>query len=145
MRSCPIGFLRSPDYIHRHLWGQRDSGILTNSSTFFLQNAILTMSDATVVAAPVLESFSQKLLIAAGATDREAEVVADHLVESSLLGHDSHGILRLPEYLGFVAEGSITAGAEITVDQRSPSSAVVDCGLGFGPVGAVRAIETAIS
>ena len=103
------------------------------------------MSDATVVAAPVLESFSQKLLIAAGATDREAEVVADHLVESSLLGHDSHGILRLPEYLGFVAEGSITAGAEIAVDQRSPSSAVVDCGLGFGPVGAVRAIETAIS
>ncbi len=102
------------------------------------------MPETKLISAPDLESLSLELLVAAGATSGEAAIVAEHLVESSLLGHDSHGILRLPEYLGFVAEGSIVPGAEITVDKRSPTSAVVDCGLGFGPVGGVRAMETAI-
>ncbi len=67
-----------------------------------------------------------------------------HLVESSLMGHDSHGILRLPEYLDFVADGSIVPGAEIEIDRRSPTSAVIDCGRGFGPVGGIRAVELAM-
>jgi len=102
------------------------------------------MTEVTLLAADVLESLARDLLSAAGASGPEAEIVAEHLVTSSLLGHDSHGILRLPEYLGFVAEGSIVPGAEITVERRSPTSAVIDCGLGFGPVGGVRAIEAAI-
>ena len=102
------------------------------------------MTQVTLLAADVLETLARDLLSAAGASGSEAEIVAEHLVTSSLLGHDSHGILRLPEYLGLVEEGSIVPGAEITVERRSVTSAVVDCGLGFGPVGGVRAIETAI-
>ena len=89
------------------------------------------MAEAELLSAEILESLARDLLIAAGATAEEAAIVAGHLVESSLLGHDSHGILRLPEYLGFVADGSIIPGVEITVDRLSPTSAVVDCGLGF--------------
>ena len=36
---------------------------------------------------------------AAGATDEEARTVSDLLVESNLAGHDSHGVLRIPQYV----------------------------------------------
>lgn len=91
-----------------------------------------------------LKSLGRQLFVAAGANQEEAAIVTDHLVDSSLLGHDSHGILRLPEYLGYVAEGSIRLESKVTVDRRSATTAVVDCGGGFGPVGAVRAMDVAI-
>jgi uncharacterized oxidoreductase len=43
------------------------------------------------------------LFRAAGAPADEAALTADHLVTSSLMGCDSHGILRVPEYLDLVA------------------------------------------
>ncbi|MFP6769669.1 MAG: Ldh family oxidoreductase [Planctomycetaceae bacterium] len=101
------------------------------------------MTTSRIFPSPALQSLGEALFAAAGASREEARVVAGHLVESSLLGHDSHGILRLPEYLGFVADGSIVPGAKIAIDRRSPTSAVIDCGHGFGPVGGVRAVELA--
>ena len=71
----------------------------------------------------------------------EAACVAENLVASSLMGHDSHGVLRVPEYVDLVREGKIVPGAKITVARRSGATAIVDCGLNFGPVGAKRAME----
>lgn len=84
------------------------------------------------------------LLHAAGAPLDEAELVAADLAASSLLGVDSHGMLRLPEYLGLVVQGNLVPGAKITVERRSAATAVVDCGYNFGQVGARRAAETAV-
>jgi LDH2 family malate/lactate/ureidoglycolate dehydrogenase len=57
-------------------------------------------------------------------------------VESNLMGYDSHGMLRCMEYLRCVRDGRVKPGAPVTVISESPSTAVVDCGLNFGPVGA---------
>lgn len=84
------------------------------------------------------------LFEAAGALRHEAELTARELVTSSLMGLDSHGILRIPEYLDLVAEGRIVPGAEIRVLPSSSTTAVVDCGLSFGAVGGHRAIGEAI-
>ena len=80
----------------------------------------------------------------AGAGAIEARATAQSLVTSSLMGHDSHGVIRIPEYLGFVADGSIVVNAPVAVERTSPTTAVVDCGRGFGPVGADRAIREGI-
>ena len=37
-----------------------------------------------------------RIFIAAGSTPAEAEIVADHLVEANLRGHDSHGVGMIP-------------------------------------------------
>ncbi len=84
------------------------------------------------------------LLTAAGAGTVEARATAQSLVTSSLMGHDSHGVIRIPEYLGFVADGSIVVNAPLDVQRTSPTTAVVDCGRGFGPVGAERAMREGI-
>jgi hydroxycarboxylate dehydrogenase B len=84
------------------------------------------------------------LFKAAGASAHDAMAVVGSLVTSSLMGHDSHGVIRIPEYLGFVAAGSIVVDAVLAVERTGPATAVVDCGRGFGAVGADKAIRVAI-
>ena len=85
------------------------------------------------------------LFTAAGAKSSDARITVASLVTSSLMGHDSHGAIRIPEYLGFVAEGTINVNAIISVERTGPGTAIVDCGHGFGPVGAERAMHEAMS
>jgi uncharacterized oxidoreductase len=80
----------------------------------------------------------------AGAARNQLKVIVGSLVNSSLMGHDSHGVIRIPEYLGFIADGSIVVDAPITVKRTSDTTAVVDCHRGFGAVGAERAIREGI-
>ena len=81
---------------------------------------------------------------AAGATEREARIVAGLLVESNLLGHDSHGIIRVPQYVRGLEEGKIKAGAETVVDRETAATAVVNGNWGFGHVTATDAMAIAI-
>lgn len=85
------------------------------------------------------------LFAAVGATGNPAAETVDSLVTSSLMGHDSHGVIRIPEYLGFVEDGSIDARAVVNLERTGPTTAVADCGQGFGPVGAACAIREAIA
>ena len=89
----------------------------------------------------VVTEVGVKLFVAAGARPADAEATVISLVTSSLMGHDSHGVIRIPEYLGFVADGRIKADAVVTVERTGPGTAIVDCDHGFGPVGAESAIQ----
>ncbi|MCH2202841.1 MAG: Ldh family oxidoreductase [Fuerstiella sp.] len=84
------------------------------------------------------------LFAAAGVDEAKSQATVGALVTSSLMGHDSHGVMRIPEYLGFVADGSIDIDAPVSVQQTGPTTAVVDCGQGFGAVGAERAVNEAV-
>ncbi len=85
------------------------------------------------------------LFAAIGADEVQARATVDSLVTSSLMGHDSHGVIRIPEYLGFIAEGSILIDSSVAVERTGPTTAIVDCGRGFGPVGAERAVSEAVN
>ncbi len=91
-----------------------------------------------------MERLGVALFRAAGASDYQSQATVASLVTSSLMGHDSHGVIRVPEYLGFIADGSIVVGAPLTVERTSPTTAVVDCHRGFGAVGAERAIREGV-
>ena len=92
----------------------------------------------------MMATVAGSLFRAAGAPPDEAALTAEHLVTSSLMGCDSHGIMRVPEYLALIDEGTIVPGAPVVVDRRSGATALVDCGRNFGPVGSTFAMETAI-
>lgn len=79
-----------------------------------------------------------------GAGTAEADLATAELVKSSLMGHDSHGVMRIPEYLGFIEDGSLKTQVIPVVNQTGPGTAEVECGFGFGAVGATKAIETGI-
>jgi len=48
----------------------------------------------------LIRQIGREMFTAAGCSLEHAAVITDHLVDASLAGHDSHGTLRLYEYIG---------------------------------------------
>jgi uncharacterized oxidoreductase len=69
---------------------------------------------------------------AAGCQSAEAECVATHLVEANLVGHDSHGVIRVSHYVRWLGEGKVLPGRTIQVVFENEVIAVVDGQYGFG-------------
>ncbi len=90
-----------------------------------------------------LRPLATQLFAAAGAPLSEAGIVADHLVEASLRGLDSHGIIRVLFYLDEIAKGRLKPNAPVTVERDRPTTAVVDAHGNFGQVCGVRMVEVA--
>jgi len=91
-----------------------------------------------------LRQFTQKVFEACGAPTSEAATVADHLVKANLAGVDSHGVMRIPQYVREIKEGGIIPGAPINVSRETMTTAIVDGGWNFGLVVAQRAMEVAM-
>lgn len=90
-----------------------------------------------------LRHFADTLLQAAGCAATEAQVVSDHLVEANLLGHDSHGLIRVPLYLGSMANGELCSNRELlTVIDQGPILSF-DGQSGFGQAIARKAMARA--
>ena len=98
-----------------------------------------------VFAAGDLRRLGSDLFAAVGAPCEEAELVADHMVESGLLGHDSHGVLRYPQYVESVRSGKVIPGAPFEILSETPRIAHVSGNWNFGPVTAHRAAQLAVS
>ena len=58
--------------------------------------------------------------------------IAHYLVESNLVGHDSHGVIRIATYIKWLGEGKVLANRSLEVVLESDCLAVVDGGFGFG-------------
>jgi LDH2 family malate/lactate/ureidoglycolate dehydrogenase/isocitrate/isopropylmalate dehydrogenase len=90
-------------------------------------------TDVTVVGEPdvrvpadVLESWSVEVLEAVGVRSAHARDTARVLAYADLSGIDSHGIARLPAYVGALATGVITVDGEPTVHSDGGAVALVD-------------------
>ncbi len=98
---------------------------------------------------PTLESsalitFSTAIFAAAGARDEDSGIVSESLVEANLVGHDSHGVMRLPFYVEWMEKGWVNTEAEFKVVTEAGSFAVIDGDWGFGQVMGRKATELAI-
>lgn len=76
---------------------------------------------------------------AVGAGEQDAATVATSLVGAELRGHESHGLIRVSEYLGQIREGTIDPAAQPEIVHDGGTTIVVDGHWGFGPVVAERA------
>ncbi len=92
-----------------------------------------------------LHNVAFQILVAEGVPENEAEIVATHLVKSNLVGHDSHGIIRIPFYMELMHKGNIVPGAPIEVLKESPTTACIDGNWGFGFVVTEKAMRLAIA
>ena len=94
-----------------------------------------------VFSAEYLRQVGIDLFTACGAPREEAVIVADELVNTSLMGIDSHGVVRYIQYAEDVLKGKIEPGAPMSIVKETPTTAIVDCGLNFGLVTATRMVE----
>jgi uncharacterized oxidoreductase len=98
-----------------------------------------------IITAEKLETIGRNIFAAAGASPEEAEVVASALVRANLVGLDSHGVIRIPQYLGMVRDGRMKFGQPVEVMRETATTAVLNGNWGPGQVCARRAAETAIA
>lgn len=94
--------------------------------------------------AAALMSVAQTILEALGTPPDTAQVVADALVQANLVGHDSHGVIRLDQYATFVRKGHVRPQARPVISAQRQSSAQIDAAHGWGQPAARLATQTAI-
>ena len=70
--------------------------------------------------------------------------MAQLLVRANLRGHDSHGVIRIPQYIASWRKGEANPTAEPQILQEGPATALVDGKLGFGQIVARRGMEVAM-
>ena len=84
------------------------------------------------------------LLRAAGAPEDHASTVARHLADANIMGHDSHGLIRIIQYLRQIEEGLLDPEARPEVVKETTGSAHLNGHRGFGQVVATFATRLAV-
>lgn len=97
-----------------------------------------------IIPAAPLEHFCRDIFAAVGTPADIAATVAQSLVTTNLLGHDSHGVLRVKQYLTMIGDGMIKPGARPEIKKQFGATAMITGGYGFGQIGARHAAELAI-
>jgi uncharacterized oxidoreductase len=91
-----------------------------------------------------LIDFVAEIFSRAKSSAEEAKRVATYLTTANLTGHDSHGVIRVPLYVGWQQKGLVVPDqiAEVVVD--TPSVAVVDGKFGYGQTVTPQAVRIGI-
>ena len=63
-----------------------------------------------------------------------ARQVAESLVLANLKGHDSHGVIRIIEYVDWIKRGWVNPDAHLEVDREQPCILILNGNFGFGQV-----------
>jgi uncharacterized oxidoreductase len=80
----------------------------------------------------------------AGCDVAESDRIAGHLVEANLVGHDSHGIIRVASYVQWLRTGKVRANQRLQIVFENDAVAVVDGQLGFGQTIGEQAMQLGI-
>jgi hydroxycarboxylate dehydrogenase B len=91
--------------------------------------------------APTLIAFTHSLFEAAGVPAADAAIVSRSLIDANLCGHDSHGVMRAPQYIDFLKKGTYKAGVPLTVIQETPAVVAADAHWGLGQVQSYRLLD----
>jgi len=94
--------------------------------------------------APQLRQTVFAIFRAAGATEPVGERLASSLVESNLVGHDSHGVLRVPEYVERIQAGTLKLDGKLEIVRETAGTALIDCGWNLGQVALPQGMDLAI-
>ena len=99
------------------------------------------MTEARLVDADALRALTFDVVRAMGASAETAEEVSAHLIMANLSGHDSHGVLRLAQYVAEQDRGQLVPEAEVELLRASPLCALFDAHRGFGQRSTMVATE----
>ncbi len=100
-------------------------------------------SVSRTVPAEVLLATAQAILEAVGTPEPAAAAVAGSLVESDLVGHESHGVRRLVSYVAGVEAGVVHPAARPEVAATTGATAIVAGRRAFGQLAGRLAAEEA--
>src|ERR1700730_2330085 len=91
-----------------------------------------------------LLALTNRIVTAGGSSPAEAAIVAEHLVEANLRGHDSHGVGMLVAYVRHLEAGTLRVNQTPEIVSDTGTISVWDARAGYGQVIARQAVEWAI-
>src|SRR6478609_8141846 len=92
-----------------------------------------------------LLALANRIVAAGGSSPAEASIVAEHLVEANLRGHDSHGVGMLVAYVRDFEAGALKVNQAPEIVSDTGTISVWDARAGYGQVIARQAVEWAIA
>lgn len=92
-----------------------------------------------------LQQLTEAVFHAVGFPRAEAAIIADVMVRANLAGHDSHGVIHIPGYVGRVRSGQIRPGAAVEIVHETPTTAILNGNFTLGHVAATKAMQVAIA
>src|SRR6185503_11477496 len=115
------------------------SGRRTTAATSIFSKAprrfrIPRSTDVRTLPAASLVTFVTDVMREGGSATGEAATIARRLVDANLVGHDSHGVIRVGKYLEWVRAGWLQPNQPPTVAVDTDTLAIVDGNRGFGQV-----------
>ncbi|MFM9106222.1 MAG: Ldh family oxidoreductase [Chloroflexota bacterium] len=102
-------------------------------------------SDAAAWSPDTLRDISRRILEALGTPADIAESVARDVVDANLAGHDSHGVIRIPQYARAIEAGDIIPDARAEVLSDRGGTLLISGGWGFGLAAGRAAMALAIA
>ena len=91
-----------------------------------------------------LRQLTSAILKAGGSAGAEADLVADHLVQANLAGHDSHGVGMVPAYVRHLRAGLVVPNTRAKVVKDDGAILMFDGLRGYGRCVAGEAMSAAI-
>lgn len=88
---------------------------------------------------------ASRVLEGAGASPEDACLVAAELQAANRVGHDSHGVMRLMQYVDYIEKGSIRPGSALKILKEGAAFLQIDGRFNFGQVTASQALELGIA
>ena len=84
------------------------------------------------ISSPDLLAFARAIFEAAGLPTDQAYTLSGHLVESNLVGHDSHGVIRIPQYVNLLQSGNVRPFGDHEIVRETAASQVVNANGSLG-------------
>lgn len=103
------------------------------------------MDEPRLISAGPLREWSSAILARLGVPRADAALTAEILVDTSLRGVDTHGILQLKGYVEQLRRGEVNPTPHIEIKQHAPATALVDGDDGLGFVVGTYAMRQAIA
>lgn len=101
-----------------------------------MANVLVPVARLKTLAAQVFGHF--------GVPSTQAETVARLMVEADLLGHETHGLFRLRQYINRLRDGGYNPAPAIKVLTETPAIALIDGDNGLGHLAMQRACDMAM-
>ncbi|MEE2709702.1 MAG: Ldh family oxidoreductase [Gemmatimonadota bacterium] len=100
-------------------------------------------SDSILLPASIIRQAMHDIFDRMDVPHEERRVIVETLMEASLSGYHSHGIMRVSTYVDGIRLGTMKPGAPLTVLKDTPVTRHLDANFGMGPVTAAAAIQQA--
>jgi len=94
----------------------------------------MSVQNLTDMSLDEIYQLAHKVMCAAGCDEANAAAIADTVMRAERDGSTSHGLFRIPGYVGSIRSGKVTANASPKIEQKLASVLKIDGQMGYAPL-----------